>query len=71
MGLYGQEPITVSYNPVEFGGHKYSGSGDTICLVCGAFQKTHNQGVMWLYGREFIVLSHHPAKFGDHQINVT
>ena len=34
MWLYGQEVIKISYHPAKFGGHRHSGSGDAMCLVC-------------------------------------
>ena len=30
----------VSYNPVKFGGHRHTGSGDTVFLVVASFRKT-------------------------------
>ena len=32
MWLYGQEPVKVSYYPVNFAGHRFSDSGDDFYL---------------------------------------
>ena len=34
IGLYGQDPIIVSYNSVRFGGRRRSGRGDIMLVVC-------------------------------------
>ena len=38
MGLYGEEPITVSYDSVKFGGRRLSRSGDMF-FICHVISK--------------------------------
>ena len=39
--LYGWEPIKLNYHPTQSGGHKHSGSGDTIVFVCHVTLEDH------------------------------
>ena len=45
MGLYLEEPITVSYDSVKFGGSRLSGSGDVFNLSRD-FERPRDQRVM-------------------------
>ena len=54
----------MSYNPVNFVGHKHCGSEDGFSLSRGlAIQ--HDQRVELLFGCKPLTISQHPAKFGD------
>ena len=41
MWLYGKKPITVSYDPEMFGGHRHCGNGATMILVCHGISQDH------------------------------
>ena len=58
------KPIMVSYVSVKLGGHRLSGSGDEMLLVCHMIVSlSRDQKVMLLYGWQPPFVSHRPARF--------
>ena len=59
MGLFGLEPIKVSYDPVQFGGDGHSDSRDIIVLVCQVISQDDV-----IKAVRSLMVNHHAAKFG-------
>ena len=63
MWLYGQKAITISCYSVKFGGHKHSGSGKIMLLVCPVILKDHVI-TLWVGSPH---VNNHLSKFGGHR----
>ena len=67
MWLDRQKPIKVRYHPAKFGGHRHSGSGEVIFLVCHVIlTKLRHKQLLEQSHLGQILKMYLLSKFGDH-----